>query len=154
MFDMDITPKISDAKSLQDLSKIFALPMVAVAYIFQTGPVISWDGNVWLEIVTGLPPEIQIRRLFFIFVLKSIWSGAIAAFAYAVLAYAHIATHDFLLPIIASMLFAVSLFGLFGVSRFPQLKQIDNFWFYAAMVWAFFLTAMAEQLKPTRRPMS
>ncbi len=144
----DITPKITDAKSLQDLAKIFALPMVAVAYIFQTGATISWDGNVWFGMNPELPEEIQFNRLIFIFVLKAIWSGAIAAFAYALLGFIHIATDDRLLPVIAAILFALALFGLFGVSRFPQLKPIDSFWFYASMVWGFFLLAMTEQLKP------
>lgn len=144
----DITPKITDAKSLQDLAKIFALPMVSVAYIFQTGAIISWDGNVWFGMSPELPPEIQFNRLILIFILKAIWSGAIAAFAYAVLGSIHVATDHWLLPIIAAVFFAIALFGLFGVSRFPQLKPIDSFWFYASMVWGFFFLAMTEQLKP------
>lgn len=94
---IDITPKISDTQSLKDLSKILALPMVAVAYVFQTGAVISWNSHIWLGIPPELAPEIQLRRLILVFVLKALWSGGIASCAYSVLAIIHLRSNEWLL---------------------------------------------------------
>lgn len=156
----DIMPKITDAKSLKDLSKILALPMVMVAYVFQTGAVIGWGVNVWLDIPLDLAPEIQLHRLFLIFILKAVWSGVTAACMYTFLAVTHVQLNEWLLPIIAVILFALALFGLLGSAQFPQLRTIDRFWFYTAMVWGFYLVAMTDQIhnqllpEPTKGPQS
>lgn len=152
----DLMPKLTDVKSLQDLSKILAWPMLVVAYFLVTGPQITWDGEVWFGIGDGLPMAVQTRRFFFIFVLKALWSGGIAAFAYIFIGELHagiyIRWNWVLFPYISALLFALALLGIFGSSRFVWLQHLDGFWSYAAIVWGFFLLAMTEQLlEPLRQ---
>ncbi|MEX3893895.1 hypothetical protein [Paraburkholderia sp. BR10954] len=152
----DLMPKLTDVKSLQDLSKILAWPMLVVAYFFVTGPHITWDGLVWFGIDDDLPIDVQTRRFFLIFILKAIWSGGIAAFAYIFIGEIHTELYirwDWVLfPYVSAILFALALLGIFGSSQFVWLKNLDSFWCYAAIVWGFFLLAMTEQLlEPLRR---
>ncbi|WP_167760109.1 hypothetical protein [Paraburkholderia pallida] len=55
----DLMPKLTDVKSLQDLSKILAWPMLVVAYFLVTGPQITLDGATWLDIPDDLPMRTQ-----------------------------------------------------------------------------------------------
>ncbi|AQH01660.1 hypothetical protein A9R05_23030 [Burkholderia sp. KK1] len=151
----DLMPKLTDVKSLQDLSKILAWPMLVVAYFLATGPQIEFDG-LWFGIVDDLPMDVQTRRFFLIFVLKAIWSGSIAAFVYLFIGELHkllyIYRNIVLFPYVSAFLFALALLGIFGSSQFIWLKNLDSFWCYAAIVWGFFLLAMTEQLvEPLRR---
>lgn len=146
----DLMPKLTDVSSLQDLSKILAWPMLVVAYFFITGPQIEFNGTVWLDIPDDLPMHNQTWLFFFIFILKALWSGSIAAFAYIFIGELHSLLYIYrnivLFPYVASILFALALLGIFGSSQFIWLKNLDSFWCYAAIVWGFFLLAMNKQL--------
>jgi hypothetical protein len=152
----DLMPKLTDVKSLQDLSKILAWPILIVAYFFVTGPQIEIDGTVWFSIADDLPMDVQTRRFFLIFILKAIWSGSIAAFAYVFIGELHAEVYIrwkwLLFPYVSAILFALALLGIFGSSQFVWLRSLDSFWYYAAIVWGFFLLAMTEQLvEPLRK---
>lgn len=146
----DLMPKLTDVKSLQDLSKILAWPMLIVAYFLVTGPQIEFNDAVWFDIPDSLPMDIQTRRFFLIFILKAVWSGGIAAFVYLFVGELHAQLYIYrdivLFPYISAVLFALALLGIFGSSQFIWLRNLDSFWCYAAIVWGFFLLAMTEQL--------
>jgi hypothetical protein len=152
----DLMPKLTDVKSLQDLSKILAWPMLVVAYFLATGPQITLDGAIVLDIPDDVPMSTQTWLFFGIFALKAFWSGGIAAFAYAVIGELHKEMYFrwkwVLFPYVSAILFAFALLGIFGSSQFVWLRNLDSFWCYAAIVWGFFLLAMTEQLlEPFRR---
>ncbi|MDR5838785.1 hypothetical protein [Caballeronia sp. LZ034LL] len=152
----DLMPKLTDVKSLQDLSKILAWPMLVVAYFLATGPQIGFDGDLLLDIPDGLPMSTQTWLFFFIFILKALWSGGIAAFVYILIGELHFEAYIrwnlLIFPYISAFLFALALLGIFGSSRFVWLRNLNSFWCYAAIVWGFFLLAMTEQLvEPLKR---
>ncbi|GAA3720421.1 hypothetical protein GCM10022421_30890 [Oceanisphaera sediminis] len=142
----DIVPKITDIKNLQDLGKVFSLPMLAVAYILQTGVNISWDGSVWFGIPSELEEYAKFNRFVLIVILKTIWISGIGATFYAMLAGLHIYSRELLLPIAAIIMFVFGLLGLFSFEEAEQMKSVNNFWFYACFVWGFFLLSMKEQI--------
>lgn len=146
----DVMPKLTDVKNLQDLSKILAWPMLAVAYFLISGPQISVDGSIWFGIPDHLSEAVQTRRFFLIFGLKAIWSGGIALLTYKLIAELHfelyLKTNFLLFPVIAALLFAYALLSIFGHDHFIWLQYLNSFWAYAAIVWGFFLLAMTEQL--------
>lgn len=145
----DIIPKITDMKNLQDLSKVLAIPMLMVAYILQDGPQIAWEGSVWFDLGRDLPEATQLARLVLIFIVKGVWVSFLAFLGYSIVAVLHIEI-DFLrgigfLGIVANLLFGFAILGLFGVSAIPQLGAINPFWWYASIVWGFFLLSMNAQ---------
>ena len=122
-----------------------ALPMLCVAYVMQDGAQIGWDGNIWLKIPVDKPPNIQLNWLLLIFLLKSLWAAGIGVLLYALLALIHHGVDFAVLQTISVLLLALGIFGIFGKSQFPQLQLMSPYWFYCSLVWALFLSAMAEQ---------
>lgn len=143
---MDAIPKITDISSIKGISSLLALPLLCVAYILQTGANISWDGDVWFEVGSGLPADVQLNRLILIFVLKSLWISFIASMAYGLVAYAYLSVDFPFLQVISIVLIGLALFGLFAAEAFPPIKIVNAFWFYAFVVWGVFLQTMREQL--------
>ncbi len=146
----ELIPKIADIATLKGISMLLALPMLCVAYTFQTGLEIAWDGSVWLSIEADDNDRLQNSKLFFIFICKSIWVSFFAAMAYGLISYLHF-EWDFPFLFIASViLISIALLGIFGQEKVEQLKNIEKFWFYAFIVWGVFLQTMKEELdKPT-----
>lgn len=143
---VDVVPKITDISNIKGVSTLLALPLICVAYIFQTGASIGWDGSVWFGISEAQSESVQLARLILIFVLKSLWVSfwSVGAFYFAVLIHQE---YDYpLLQIISVILLAFALFGLFGSEQYPQLKSVSPFWFYSFIVWGVFLQTMVEQL--------
>ncbi|GAA5442613.1 hypothetical protein Misp06_00787 [Microbulbifer sp. NBRC 101763] len=46
----ELVPKIADIATLKGINMLLALPMLCVAYMFQTGLEISLDGTIWLKL--------------------------------------------------------------------------------------------------------
>ena len=148
-------PKVADISNIKGISGLLALPLLCVAYILQTNASIGWDGNIWFTINTDLPADIQLRRLILIFVLKSLWVSGIAAFLLKLISVLHLNIDFPFLLIISIILLAIALFGIFGSEMFPQLKQINHFWFYCFIAWGVFLQSFQEKLdKPIPLPTS
>ena len=143
---VDIIPKITDVSSLKAISAILALPLLCVAYIFQTGAEIGWDGSIWFGVNEDLTQQAQLNRLLLIFVFKSVWVSLFAVIGYGFLAYGQASINFPLLQLISIVLLAFGLLGVFGAEQFPQLKLISPFWFYSCFVWGMFLHAMREQI--------
>ncbi len=143
----NIIPKISDIKSLQDLSKVFALPMLSVAYILQTGLAWSWDGKVFFEISNDMPANVQLVRYVVIVIIKSTWISFWGALFYGFIAIVDTYLQDLFLPATAIVLFTFGLLGLFDLNGLSCFKQTNHFWFYACFVWGFFFLDMSDKGK-------
>lgn len=144
----DLAPKLTDLKNLQDLAKIFALPMLAVAYILQTGLVVSvedwfrlgvnWDHNavlVWSVVL-------------FIVVLKTLWMALCGMVAHGIIWALHTEFSEQVYPLSAMCLFTLGLLGLFPPEEIAgRVSSVSNFWFYACFVWGFYFIAMDRQLR-------
>ncbi|WP_143219484.1 hypothetical protein [Achromobacter xylosoxidans] len=146
-----VAPKIADISSIKGVSALLALPMLCVAYFLQTGAAISWDDSIWFGLGEGLPPEVELRRLIVIFVLKSVWASFFGVVGYAVLTMVHIQVDFPVIQLTSVVLIAFALFGIFCSELFDQLKLIAPFWFYGLVVWGVFLSSMKEQLNAERR---
>lgn len=143
----EFIPKFGDVKALKDLAKVFAFPVLAVAYILQTGMQIEWNENVWFDLGSNLPEEIQFNRFLIIVIAKALWSSIFGGIAYLVLAAAHIFIWDMVLPIIAMVLFTFGFLGLFQFGFTPKFEEANAFWFYACFVWGFFMFTIKEQFE-------
>ena len=143
---MDIVPKFSDVKHLSDLAKIFALPMLAVAYMIQTGFTIGWDGYFSFEIHGELTGSQALARLGLIVVGKSLWIAFWGACLYALIAMVHIFIGGGIVPLCATIFFVFALLGLFEVELPNIVPDISKFWSYCFLVWGFFLLNIKDQL--------
>jgi hypothetical protein len=149
----NLTPKISDVKNLKDLAQVFAIPMAVLAYFFQTGPQVVIHDHVFLQLNSG-QTENQLFLLLIIFLVKAAFSGALAVCIYATLGLIHIFLGKTLLYVLAPICFSFALFGLFGLEKYPQLKSIDVFWFYALIVWGFTFLGMGNQFEDSPNKLS
>jgi hypothetical protein len=143
----DLFPKLTDVGSLKAASALLALPMLCVAYTFQTGAEISFDGTVYFDVTEDLSQNQQIARLLLIFFLKSIWISFLGMIGYSILGYLHFEFDFPFLLLSAVLLLAFGIFGIFGGEVFPLLKVISPFWFYCSIIWALFFHSMCDQLK-------
>ena len=138
----EIVPKIADIATLKGLSMLLALPMVCVAYTFQTGLVIGFEDSVLMSFQDGD----KITKLFFIFICKSIWVSFFAIFFYGLARYLQIEIEFQFLYVISVMLVAIAIIGIFGKAKIPELQRIDSFWFYACIVWGVFLQTTVDEI--------
>ncbi len=145
-----VAPKITDISNIKGISTLLALPMLCVAYFLQSGPSIEWDQTILVGLGDSLPPEIVLRRLITIFVLKSLWISCFGMLAYGLISYVYVYSKFPVVQTISVLMVAVALFGLFCSAKFPELKLIDTFWFYSLVVWGVFLQTMKEQLDAER----
>jgi len=142
----ELVPKIADIATLKGISMLLALPMLCVAYTFQTGLEIAWDGSVWLALSSDDGQALQTFKLFFIFICKSLWVSFFAAMAYGAISLLHYVWPFPFLYVTSVVLIAVALFGIFGAQKFEPLQEVEKFWFYSFIVWGVFLQTMREQL--------
>ena len=141
-----VTPKITDISSIKGISALLALPMLCIAYVLQSGAVISWDDVVWFDLGEELPEQNQLYRLAAIFVIKSIWVSFFGLLLYGAITYVHINIRFPVVQLVSTLMLAFALFGIICSSKFVQLKLLDPFWFYSLIVWGLFLQTMKDQL--------
>jgi hypothetical protein len=145
---VDLAPKLTDLKNLQDLAKIFALPMLAVAYILQTGLVVSVDDSVWFSVNWERNAVFVWTMVLFIVVLKTLWMAFCGMIAHGVIGLLHTEFSQLVYPLSAMCLFTLGLLGLFPPREIVErVSSVSNFWFYACFVWGFFFIAMDRQLR-------
>lgn len=142
----DLAPKLTDLKNLQDLAKIFSLPMLAVAYILQTGLVVSFEGSTWLSVSWERNNFHIWFMVLLIVILKTLWMAFWGVLVHCLIGFLH-ASHPLTYPLSAMCLFTLGLLGLFPPDEIAsRVLLISNFWFYACFVWGFFFVAMERQL--------
>lgn len=143
----ELVPKIADISTLKGISMLLALPMICVAYTFQTGLEIFIDNEIWL----GVNPEDSDAwrnfKVFIIFILKSLWISFFAAIFYGVLTVLHEHVDFPVIYVSSVILIAIALLGIFGQEKIPELKAIDRFWFYAFIVWGVYLQTIIEKFE-------
>lgn len=142
----DFAPKLTDLKNLQDLAKIFALPMLAVAYILQTGLVVSVEGTVLLSVNwEGNLASAWLMALFIV-VLKALWSAFCGTLVNGFIWIMQTQFSELVYPLSAMCLFTLGLLGLFPPQELSaRVMSVSTFWFYACFVWGFYFIAMQKQ---------
>jgi len=79
----DWFPRFADVKSIEDLSKLIAYPLVISAHVLQTGLVLSVTE---MSIIVEVPSEASGMRLYLlalvIFVAKAVYASLCAMFAH------------------------------------------------------------------------
>jgi hypothetical protein len=138
----EIIPKIADIATLKGLSMLLALPMICVAYTFQTGLVIGFEESIFMSFQSGD----TVAKILFIFICKSTWISFYAIFIYGVARYLQIGTSFQFLYIISVILISIAMMGIFGKTKIPELQNIDNFWFYGCIVWGVFLQTTVDEI--------
>ncbi|MGA8134472.1 MAG: hypothetical protein WCA48_10025 [Pseudomonas gingeri] len=142
----DLVPKLTDLKNLQDLAKIFALPMLAVAYILQTGLVVSVEDTVWLSVNWEGNLAAAWLMTLFIVVLKTLWMAFCGTLVNGLIWVLQTEFNALFYPISAMCLFTLGLLGLFPPQELAvRVTSVSTFWFYACFVWGFYFIAMQKQ---------
>jgi hypothetical protein len=142
----DFAPKLTDLKNLQDLAKIFALPMLAVAYILQTGLVVSVEDTIWFSVDWEGNAAAAWLMALFIVVLKTLWSAACGTLVNGAIWVLQTEFNELFYPITAMCLFTIGLLGLFPPQELAtRVMSVSSFWFYACFVWGFYFIAMQKQ---------
>ncbi|GEM_PF-2521476 len=136
----DWIPKFSDVKSLQDLAKVLALPMVMASWVLQSGLQLDFPNSEW---ALSIPKEselwIKVVLFIIIFFGKCIYAAICGGLVYAALAFATIFTKVEWLLLAAIFLLAFGIFGLAGGIESVEEFELHGLWFYTAVVYAFFL---------------
>lgn len=142
----DFAPKLTDLKNLQDLAKIFALPMLAVAYILQTGLLVSVNDTVWFSVNwEGNSAGAWLMALFIV-VLKTLWSAFCGTLVNGFIWILQTELSELIYPLTAMCLFTLGLLGLFPPQDLAaRVMSVSTFWFYACFVWGFYFIAMQKQ---------
>lgn len=142
----ELVPKIADIATLKGISMLLALPMLCVAYTFQTGLEINIDGSIWFALETDDGEKLKIFKIITIFILKSLWISFFAGIFYKFVIWLHSRLDFPLLYIVSMLLIALALLGIFGEDKIPETKNINMFWYYSLIVWGIFLTTLREKL--------
>jgi len=142
----ELVPKIADISTLKGISMLLALPMLCVAYTFQTGLEINVDGSIWLGLEADDGEKFKVFKIFMIFILKSLWISFFAGIFYTAITFVHFYFEFPFLYIVSVILIAIALLGIFGTDKIPEIKNIDKFWYYSLIVWGVFLQTLREKL--------
>ncbi|WP_368222759.1 hypothetical protein [Aeromonas sp. s4] len=142
---LELMPKIADISSIKGISKLLSLPMVCVAYMLQSGAVISLDSFVILSIPSDISAFAQLNRLILIFILKSLFISTATLIIYEMLKAIHIFTNKPILHVISMLFIAFAILGIFGLEHFPQISAINPFWFYSFIVWGIYIQTTVDK---------
>ena len=98
---MDIAPKLSDIKNLHELSKVFAFPMIMVAYIAQTGWKLTFFDYFSLAITDETTSTQAYFYLIVIIIGKAVLLSFLTAISYSILIGLQLILKTPITPIIA-----------------------------------------------------
>jgi hypothetical protein len=144
-----VIPKVSEVKNLQDLSKVIVLPLIAVAYVLQTGLTLSLGGWTF-TIPTLASPAGMVFWAVLIFTLKAVFISVAAVLTYVFLFYAHIWLMLFrfhLLPSVGLLFIAFGFYGVLTDGSADHIAVIHHSWFYTAFAVGFFLLQANTQFE-------
>lgn len=142
---LELMPKIADISSIKGISKLLSLPMVCVAYMLQSGAVISFDDIILFSIPSDISEFAQLNRLIVIFILKSLFISTVVLVLYEVLKEIHVKTNKPVLHVISMLFIAFAILGIFGLEHFPQISAINPFWFYSFIVWGIYIQTTVDK---------
>jgi hypothetical protein len=139
----DATFKVSDVKSLKELAHVLTYPIISVAYFLQSGPNISLENQFHYEISQNLTQSQQLALLLLIFAAKTLFICIFVGIFDVLITFWD--GLDVLLTIASVIFIAFGIMGLFANSAHPLLKEINNFWFIASLVWGFACSGRIEK---------
>ncbi len=144
-----IIPKVSEVKSLQDLSKVIVLPLIAVSYVLQTG--LSLKIGDWAVTVPAqASPAWMIFLIVVIFILKALFVSVAAIILYFGLFYAHVWLICYrvnFLSCVALLFISLGFYGVLTEGSVGPLSIVHHSWFYTAFVVGFFLLQAISQFE-------
>lgn len=136
----DWIPKFSDVRTLQDLAKVLAFPMLMASWILQSGMQLSVpDSGYMLQVSETWPRWVQIVVFLIIFIGKCLWAAIWGGTIYMALVFLTVYAKAEWLLIAAMLLLAFGIFGLAGGMQSVKVIGLHTLWFYTAIVYAFFL---------------
>lgn len=146
----DWFPRFADVKSVEDLSKLLAYPMVISAHVLQTGLTLSQpELQIDFSIPTGATGTGLLLSTLFIFLLKALYASFCAICAhlciYGVEHSTRLPMHNF----VAILLMALALSGVLGKDS-AEVKALGlvQAWYYAAFVYGFYLLSWKKEHLP------
>ncbi|MEJ8851253.1 hypothetical protein [Variovorax rhizosphaerae] len=146
----DWLPRFADVKSVEDLSKLLAYPMVISAHVLQTGLTIS-QPELYLDfsIPSGATGTALLLWTLCIFVIKAFYASFCAIAAHFCIAgiehFIRFPMHSF----VAALLMALALSGVLGKdSSAVSALGLVPAWYYAAFVFGFYLLAWHKENPP------
>jgi uncharacterized membrane protein len=139
----ELIPKIADIATLKGLSMLLALPMICVAYTFQTGLELVLGDTVFALFEQGDGAV----KLIIIFTLKSLWVSIFTGMIYGFVYFVQTQIYFPFLYIVSIILIALALLGIFGKNKIPGIEGIEIFWFYSCIVWGIYLQTTVDEIK-------
>jgi hypothetical protein len=144
-------PRIADIKSIEDLSKVLAYPMIIAAHILQSGLTLSAP-EINIHYAVNLSSEGYTFALTvgLVIIAKAIFIclGALAIHFLISLGQHLFASHFPFLQFISALVMGLSLAGVLGQNTpIVDTVGLKPAWYYAAFIFAFYLLAWQKDNK-------
>ena len=146
---MDIAPKLSDIKNLHELSKVFAFPMIMVAYIAQTGWKLTFFDYFSLAITDETTTTQAYFYLIVIIIGKAVLLSFLTAISYSILIGLQLILKTPITPIIAMFFFVAAFLIAFKVQLPSQFGKPTELWAYTFFVIGFYFLSIKDPLDPS-----
>lgn len=141
----DLMSKIFEMALLKGMRTLTAYAMLAVSYTFLTGLELVGEEKFWFLTDKDVGAW-RVFKIFAIFILKSIYVCSIVHVILTLLESINIDLADFLYRFASLIFISISLFGVFGRDRVPELAEIDLFIFYSFAVWGVHFQSEANSM--------
>ncbi|WP_090487323.1 hypothetical protein [Ectothiorhodospira mobilis] len=142
----ELVPNFSNVKSLQDLSKVLAFPMIMASWILQTGMQIDAGNMGSVSLPEGGSQVVLITMFLLIFIGKGLWASVIGGLVYAIVSLAdHYTNSDWML-VAAAFFLAFGIYGIAGGAEIVANTGLIPLWFYTSIVYAFFLHSSHSEM--------
>jgi hypothetical protein len=145
-------PRFADIKSVEDLSKIIAYPMVIAAHLLQTGLSLSIpEANINYSVDVSAGGTMPIIYLSLLLIAKSIYVSFAALCLHGLCALINVVfkKHFPFLRFVASLLIGLAIAGVLGKdSSAIESLGIVQAWYYAILVFALYVLAWNRENYP------
>lgn len=137
----ELAPKLTDIKTLREISRIIITPMLIVAVMNQTGFQI-----LGIAINESSQTFVQLLQFLGIFIVTSTVVGLVAWAIHDLMIYLQFFTNFKGITILSTLCITFGLMGVIGDNP-SIIKSIDAMWFYSSFVCGFYLLARADEIE-------
>ncbi len=138
---MEPVIKVTDVKSLQEMSKVIIIPMLISAFLIQN------DFSIFGIYVDKNEKSVY-KQIFHFLCVFSIYSLIIAISAvclHKIFFLLHLLTNFIALFVLSTIFLAFGFLGIFS-NNAPLVSQLNSMWFYTAFVCGFYFLSRASDV--------
>jgi hypothetical protein len=137
---MEPVIKVTDVKSLQEISKVIIVPMLISAFLIQNdfsifGIYVDKDESVYRQLIHFL----------YVFSIYSLIIAIPAICLHKIFFLLQLFTNFTALSVLSTIFLAFGFLGVFS-NNAPLVSQLNSMWFYTAFVCGFYFLSRASDV--------